>query len=118
VQENRRIQSPEVPKPYFVKQFPFVSQVALFLDPNNGSTKTQRILNQSMKYSSNQKHHFVSSELSPRMPDYLLSAAATPLSNDAQRVNSEGDSIELDQLSERDETLEIAHIASQHTRFI
>ena len=69
-----------------------------------------------MKYS-NQKH-FVSSELSPRMPDYLQSAAATPLSNDAQRINSEGDSIVLDQLSERDETLEIAHIASQHTRFI
>jgi len=108
VQENRRIQSPEVPKPYFVKQFPFVSQVALFLDPNNGSTKTQRILNQSMKYS---QKHYVSSELSPRAINEYLSSSS-PLSIDPQRVNSEGDSIELDRFSENDETLEIAHIAA------
>ena len=85
-----------------------MSQVALFLDPNNGSTKTQRILNQSMKY--NQKH-YISSELSPRpIQDFLQSTS--PNINDALILNSEGDSIELDKLSEKDETLEIAHLAA------
>ena len=59
----------------------------------------------------NSQKHYVSSELSPRaINDYL--SATTPLSIDPQRVNSEGDSIELDRLSENDETLEIAHVAA------
>ncbi|TNV72900.1 hypothetical protein FGO68_gene10707 [Halteria grandinella] len=72
--ENTKIAQPEVPQPYFVKQFPFVSSVGqnqeLMLSQSmKGVTKSQRqvTMRSTSSYKINsQKNKFVSNHFSPR----------------------------------------------------